>query len=174
MKNPFDTGESLLNGLETAQGLWIQQPNRVAVTLQLDEERSLSISITTGPFGINSYGSGTGTKFFGNMFELCVCINDWGNPTDRLLNKGRSVVVDLGLRVLIDVLRRFLKTICGEMRARNRYFLRIGFSGITPSETGGKPANVHTISVQAVKCLFRISPAGVHEARSSKSVVSIC
>lgn len=174
MENPLDTVEGLLNWCKTFQSFWIQQPYSVALTLELNEKGTLSVSVATSPFSINSYGPGAGTKFFRNVLELGLSINDWGNPTDWLFNEGRLVVTVLRLMALVDVIWRIFKTICGEMRARNRYFLRIGFSGITPSETGGKPANVHTISVQAVKCLFRLSPAGVHDARSSKSVVSLC
>src|SRR5699024_5238771 len=87
----------------------------------------------------------TGPKFLRYMLQLRLSIHNWRDPTCWFLYQKRLIVV---------VARR-IKSVCGGMRARNRYFLRIGLSGITPSVTGGKPANVHTISVHAVKCLFR-------------------
>src|SRR5699024_2346373 len=147
-------------------------PYRLVLTFELNEESTLSVPVAACSFGIYRYRTGTCAKLFGNVLQLRLSIYDWRNPTDGVFYECRLVVTIL--RFLPGLIGRIVKTICGEMRARNRYFLRIGLSGITPSETGGKPANVHTISVQAVKCLFKFSPVGVHEARSSRSVISVC
>src|SRR5699024_11331906 len=66
----------------------------------------------------------TGPKFLRYMLQLRLSIHNWRDPTCWFLYQKRLIVV---------VARR-IKSVCGGMRARNRYFLRIGLSGITRSE----------------------------------------
>jgi len=89
MQNPFDSSQSLLDWFKIIQSFRVNEPNRVAIALELDQKSPLTVPVTTGSFGVYCNRSGASAQFLCCMLELSLRVNNRWYSGGRLVYEDR-------------------------------------------------------------------------------------